>query len=453
MVANKRMKSFLVADELNPETVDRSPNKSGLIFNLHLWIISVKLLNFTIPKRALVAVVGKVGSGKSTLICAILGEMEKLQGYIGVRGTMAGVGQQPWIQNLTLRDNIVFGGKFERKYYNRILEGCALVKDLATLPQGDSTEIGEKGINLSGGQKARVALARAVYQNRDIYLLDDPLSAVDSHVGKHIFEEFGVYMEYIRSATIITSSFFIFFFVCYSAFQLLRGVWLSACFFGAMVFLVISGLRASSNLHTPLLQNLLRSPMSFFDTTPVGRILNRLGKDIDTIDQLLPLIIRYFVYSLQNVVATLIIIVVSTPVFALVIIPLAAIYYHFYVPTSRQLKRMESVYRSPIYQHFSETIQGVACVRAFGKDFCHLSDGHLDRFTRCKYYNIISNRWLAVRLEFIGNCVVLFAALFAVLSQYLGTTISAGIAGLSITYALNVSCSGNILCFSSPNGS
>uniref|UniRef100_A0A0M3IWN3 ABC transporter domain-containing protein n=1 Tax=Ascaris lumbricoides TaxID=6252 RepID=A0A0M3IWN3_ASCLU len=115
--------------------------------------------------------------------------MEKLRGYIGVRGQMAYVPQQPWIQNLTLRENIIFGKKYDEKFYDRVIEACALRPDIAILPQGDSTEIGEKGINLSGGQKARVSLARAVYQNYDVYLLDDPLSAVDSHVGKHIFKK------------------------------------------------------------------------------------------------------------------------------------------------------------------------------------------------------------------------------------------------------------------------
>lgn len=104
------------------------------------------------------------------------------------QGTIAYIPQQAWIQNATLRDNILFGKPFDKVLYNRVIEACALTQDFQMLPAGDQTEIGEKGINLSGGQKQRVSLARAVYHNSDIYLFDDPLSAVDSHVGKHIFD-------------------------------------------------------------------------------------------------------------------------------------------------------------------------------------------------------------------------------------------------------------------------
>ncbi|KIH68024.1 hypothetical protein ANCDUO_01649 [Ancylostoma duodenale] len=114
--------------------------------------------------------------------------MGKLRGRIGMRGKVAYVPQVPWIQNMTVRDNIIFGKPLDKNRYNQVLNACALKTDLKSLTNGDMTEIGEKGINLSGGQKARISLARAVYQDCDIYLLDDPLSAVDAHVGKHIFE-------------------------------------------------------------------------------------------------------------------------------------------------------------------------------------------------------------------------------------------------------------------------
>lgn len=142
-----------------------------------------------VEKNQLVAVVGSVGSGKSSLLSALLGEMEKVSGKVNTNGTIAYVPQQAWIQNATLQNNILFGKPFDKKRYDKVIEACALKPDFAMLPGGDQTEIGEKGINLSGGQKQRVSLARAVYQDADIYLLDDPLSAVDSHVGKHIFEQ------------------------------------------------------------------------------------------------------------------------------------------------------------------------------------------------------------------------------------------------------------------------
>lgn len=140
-------------------------------------------------KGKCVAVVGTVGSGKSSLISAFLGEMDKISGRVNTYGKIAYVPQQAWIQNATLQDNILFGRSMDRKKYDQVIQACALKPDIEILPGGDQTEIGEKGINLSGGQKQRVSLARAVYNDADIYFLDDPLSAVDSHVGKHIFEQ------------------------------------------------------------------------------------------------------------------------------------------------------------------------------------------------------------------------------------------------------------------------
>lgn len=146
-------------------------------------------INLHVSKGSLVAIVGSVGSGKSSLLNAFLGEMDKMSGHVNTFGSIAYVSQQAWIQNATLKDNILFGNPMDKKLYDLVIDACALKPDLEILPGGDLTEIGEKGINLSGGQKQRVSLARAVYNNADIYFLDDPLSAVDSHVGKHIFEK------------------------------------------------------------------------------------------------------------------------------------------------------------------------------------------------------------------------------------------------------------------------
>jgi ATP-binding cassette subfamily C (CFTR/MRP) protein 1 len=122
-----------------------------------------------------VAVVGRVGSGKSSLLSALLGEMEKLEGNVNTYGKVAYVPQQAWIQNSTLRQNVIFTNEYNENYYNKVIKSCALEPDLKIFAAGDMTEIGEKGINLSGGQKQRVSLARAVYSDADIYLLDDPL--------------------------------------------------------------------------------------------------------------------------------------------------------------------------------------------------------------------------------------------------------------------------------------
>ncbi len=118
---------------------------------------------------------GQVGAGKSSILSALLGEMEKLKGSVNINGRVAYVPQQAWIQNSTLRQNIIFTNEYNENYYRKVIESCALEPDLKILAAGDMTEIGEKGINLSGGQKQRVSLARAVYSDADIYLLDDPL--------------------------------------------------------------------------------------------------------------------------------------------------------------------------------------------------------------------------------------------------------------------------------------
>lgn len=179
---------------LNPETNgNASNNKTAEEESKKGTDKSFKLdsINFTVPTGSLTAIVGRVGSGKSSLLSALLGEMEYVSGSVKIQETssIAYVAQQAWIQNAKLRDNILFGQKYVKSQYQSIIEMCALKPDIAILPGGDETEIGEKGINLSGGQKQRVAIARACYSNSDIILFDDPLSAVDSHVAQHIFRK------------------------------------------------------------------------------------------------------------------------------------------------------------------------------------------------------------------------------------------------------------------------
>lgn len=139
-------------------------------------------------KAGLCAIVGQVGSGKSTLLNLILGELSLESGSMTVNGTISFASQEPWIFEGSVRNNIVFVEEFDRQRYNKVVELCALDRDFKLLPKGDATIVGEQGSSLSGGQKARVNLARAIYKTADIYLLDDPLSAVDTNVGKHIFE-------------------------------------------------------------------------------------------------------------------------------------------------------------------------------------------------------------------------------------------------------------------------
>uniref|UniRef100_A0A8C1IKY2 ATP-binding cassette, sub-family C (CFTR/MRP), member 3 n=1 Tax=Cyprinus carpio TaxID=7962 RepID=A0A8C1IKY2_CYPCA len=586
-------------------------------------------INVMVPQGSLLAVVGHVGCGKTSLVSALLGEMEKQEGQISIRGSVAYVPQQAWIQNATLRDNILFGRPYVEQKYRCVLEACALTPDLEVLPGGDQTEIGEKGINLSGGQRQRVSLARALYSDADVYLLDDPLSAVDAHVAKHIFDKvigpegalkgktrilvthgisflpqvdnilvmvdgrvsemgsyqdllkqngafaeflrnyslediieddeeeefpedalsnhtdmvdnepvvnearrqfmrqmsimsndlenpkkmsrrrrcserkhpesptekkelkvdkliqaettetgrvkFKVYWEYAKAVGPFLSLFICFLYGCQSASAIGANFWLSewtndaqhnrtqdqvsmrvgvyaalGISQGVLVMfssftLALGKIQAARKLHQTLLDNKFHTPQSFFDTTPIGRIINRFSKDIYVIDEVLPSTILMFLGTFFASVSTMIVIICSTPIFALVIGPLALIYVfvqRFYVATSRQLKRLESVSRSPIYSHFSETITGTSVIRAYGRNaaFVLMSDMKVDENQKSYYPGIVSNRWLGVRIEFIGNCIVLFAALFAVIGK---DKLSPGLVGLSVSYALQVTMSLN----------
>ena len=199
-VAVGRLTDFLTAEELQTDAISVKPtavNKGdeslrvcGATFT---WDRGAKRncledINFTAHKGELTCVVGRVGAGKSSLLQAMLGDIWKIHGEVVVHGHVAYVAQQPWIMNASVRENIVFGHRWDPQFYDRTLHACALADDLKSLPDGDQTEVGERGISLSGGQKSRLTLARAVYARADIYLLDDCLSAVDQHVGRHVID-------------------------------------------------------------------------------------------------------------------------------------------------------------------------------------------------------------------------------------------------------------------------
>ncbi|NXN35985.1 MRP1 protein, partial [Rhinoptilus africanus] len=625
-VSLKRLRVFLSHEELDPDSIIRVPiteaEGSIVVKNATFsWSKndppSLNSINFTVPEGSLVAVVGQVGCGKSSLLSALLGEMDKKEGYVVVKGSVAYVPQQAWVQNATLQDNIIFGREMNENRYKCVIEACALLPDIEILPTGDKTEIGEKGVNLSGGQKQRVSLARAVYCNADVYLFDDPLSAVDAHVGKHIFEkvigpkgilknktrvlvthainylpqmdtilvmtdgeisEMGsyqellkqdgafaeflrayanaeqsmenndtsspsgkdgkpvengvlaneapgklmhrqlsnsstysrdtgksqhqsstaelqkplaeknswklteadtaktgrvkatVYWDYMKAIGLFISFLSIFLFMCNHIASLASNYWLSLwtddpvingtqqytnvrlgvygalgisqgiAVFGYSMVVSIGGIFASRHLHLNLLHNVLRSPMSFFERTPSGNLVNRFSKEIDTIDSTIPPIIKMFMGSTFNVIGACIIILLATPIAAVIIPPLGLVYLfvqRFYVATSRQLKRLESVSRSPVYSHFNETLLGVSVIRAFEeqKRFIKQNDMKVDENQKAYYPSIVANRWLAVRLEYVGNCIVLFAALFAVIAR---NKLSAGLVGLSVSYSLQI---------------
>ncbi|XP_032258645.1 multidrug resistance-associated protein 4 isoform X3 [Phoca vitulina] len=196
VISIQRIKNFLLLDEISQRT-PQLPSDGKMIVHVQdftaFWdkaseTPTLQGLSFTVRPGELLAVIGPVGAGKSSLLSAVLGELPRSQGLVSVHGRIAYVSQQPWVFSGTVRSNILFGKKYEKERYERVIKACALKKDFQLLEDGDLTVIGDRGATLSGGQKARVNLARAVYQDADIYLLDDPLSAVDAEVGRHLFE-------------------------------------------------------------------------------------------------------------------------------------------------------------------------------------------------------------------------------------------------------------------------
>lgn len=156
-------------------------------------------LSLTIKPGKIIAVIGPVGAGKSSLLHVLLRELPLLSGTVHVGGNVSYASQEPWLFAGSVRQNILFGQPMDRPRYNTVVRRCALDRDFALFPHGDKTIVGERGVSLSGGQRARISLARAVYKRADIYLLDDPLSAVDAHVGRHLFES--CLIGYLRNTT------------------------------------------------------------------------------------------------------------------------------------------------------------------------------------------------------------------------------------------------------------
>lgn len=202
----------------------------------------------------------------------------------------------------------------------------------------------------------------------------------------------------------------------------------------------LRGVTAAKILHERLVQTVLRAYMSFFDTTPLGRILNRFSQDQYTIDEKVNSTLVSFLQMLFGVSSTLVVICVVTPWFIVGILPVAALYIfsqRYYVATSRELQRLDSVSRSPIYAHFNETLLGAVTIRAYNDEhrFIAANERKLDENQRAYFLKTTANRWLATRLEFAGAIIVALSALFAVIAR---NDINAALAGLSISYALSI---------------
>ncbi|XP_049647656.1 ATP-binding cassette sub-family C member 6 isoform X3 [Accipiter gentilis] len=614
-VSLRRLAAFLNLEELNPESSSRNTSdcvQGSIIIRNGTFCWSketspcLRRIDLTVPQGSLLAVVGQVGAGKSSLLSALLGELEKTDGCMIMKDTAAYVPQQAWIQNASVEDNILFGKEMNETWFNRVIGACALQPDLESFPAGQKSKIGEKGINISGGQKQRVNLARAVYQKASIYLLDDPLSAVDAHVGQHIFEhvlgpngllkdktrvlvthtinilpqvdnivflvdgtisEIGSYQEllqrngafaeflhshitaeeqagtgfpalgdtkgtitsrsglsqerlfsgnsvkssamemetipasqdsttaaatkgglmkgektqhgrvntsiyvaYLKATGLPLCVYTILLFTCQQAVSFSRGYWLSMWtddpvhnrtqqhtelrvgVFGALgviqalgrfastAAVLLGGVLASHKLFLQLLRNVARSPMVFFEQTPIGNLLNRFSREMDAIDSVIPDKLKSLLGFLFNLLEIYLVIIVATPRAAMAIVPLTVLYaafQHFYVITSCQLRRIEAASRSPIYSHISETFQGSSVIRAHKAQerFILKSNFLVDENQRICFPGAVADRWLATNLEFLSNGIVLFAALFAAMGR---THLSPGTAGFSISYAFQI---------------
>ncbi|KAF9140749.1 hypothetical protein BGX30_006056 [Mortierella sp. GBA39] len=568
-------------------------------------------INLQISEGHLTAVVGRIGQGKSSLLSALMGEMYKMQGTVKVYGDLAYVPQQPWILNATVQENITFGKQFDQDHYDRVVFASGLKPDLDMLPAGDQTEIGERGINLSGGQKQRVSLARAAYQDADIYLLDDPLSAVDAHVDQHLWQqllgpegllkdktrilvthgihhleevdqivvlkngmvsEIGDYrhlnqargafyqlmkeysvahkfsssssrkhhdkdataveadvdserntivgddsrldggdtddkkkddddkknggliaeetmvdgkvswkvaMAYARAVTLKNVLFCVVLFIGGQSCQIATNFWLrrwiidieahesnpittspahptSYYLYGYGILIlafvimdvlvnytseVICGIQASRTIHSTLLTRVLRLPMSYFDTTPMGRIVNRFSSDMAAIDSQLPEECNDLLSFVAMIGGSLLVIAYSTPTF-LVTFPVLVVAYvivqDYFIKTSASLKRLFSVAKSPLYQHFSETLAGVSTIRVMtGQTQRFILENEAKTDVTVNRTNVIQlvNRWLQIRVELMGGLILFSAAALAVLNA---DSLDPSLVGLALTYALSM---------------
>ncbi|XP_031556820.1 multidrug resistance-associated protein 4-like [Actinia tenebrosa] len=452
----------------------------------------LRQVSMVVRSNQLLIVTGPVGSGKSSLLMAIQGEIPTPEGKITVHGQTAYVSQIPWIFSASIRDNIVFGRPFDEYRYKRILEMCDLQKDIKCFPHEDLTIIGQRGVGLSGGQRARLSLARAVYSEADIFLMDDPLSAVDARVGQHIFDKcicgelsnrvrilvthqvqylpradkiavvregavvLGTYSELSKNGIVDTLQkrhedttsdytlheevvhykddnskdmreededrttgtvswrlYWRFFkaglpsviIVCLALFYIIAQVssvvptwWMSRIVHmtlqeqrGSFSLGVFSGLvgaslilflvkdlvfvsailRSTRKLHDKMTLAVIKSPVLFFDTNPAGRIMNRFSKDIGAMDDLLPIQFLYSVPMCLNIVIVMLLPLVGSLWIAVAVIPMAMLLFliaAYYLKSSRELKRIEAIRCSPVYDHVAETITGLEVIRTSGAE-------------------------------------------------------------------------------------
>ncbi|EHY51906.1 ATP-binding cassette transporter yor1 [Exophiala dermatitidis] len=527
-------------------------------------------IDFTVGRNELIAVIGTVGSGKTSLLAALAGDMRKTSGKVKMASTRAFCPQYAWIQNATLKDNILFGKRYKSKWYRDVIDACALAPDLEILPAGDQTEIGERGITLSGGQKQRLNIARAIYFDADIILMDDPLSAVDAHVGRHIMDKAIcglmknkcrilathqlhvlsrcdriIWMEdghiqaidtydnlmqqsvdfqklmattaqedssalvkaeeaeeteekpekkikkgkpaalmqqeeravksvswTVWKAYFAASGSPILWPLIFVALILSQGsniatsLWLSwwvsdkfgfseGAYIGAYAglglsqalllftfstILSTSGTNASRVMLQRAMTRVLRAPMSFFDTTPLGRITNRFSKDVDSMDNSLTDAMRMYFLTLAMITSVFALIIAYFHYFAVALGPLFILFLFassYYRSSAREIKRHEAVLRSNVFARFSESISGVASIRAYGlqKYFVSRVRNAMDEMDSAYFLTFANQRWLSTRLDAIGNILVFVTGILVVTDRF---NVNPSIAGLVLSYILAI---------------
>ncbi|XP_074562077.1 ABC transporter C family member 3-like isoform X1 [Curcuma longa] len=609
-VSLDRIASFLRLEELHSDTSERLPSGSSeiaveVVNGTFSWNHSpdaptLNDLNFKVLRGMKVAVCGTVGSGKSSLLSSLLGEVPKISGSVRLCGTTAYVPQSSWIQSGKIQDNILFGREMDHEKYDKVLEACSLKKDLEILAFGDQTVIGERGINLSGGQKQRIQIARALYHDADIFLFDDPFSAVDAHTGTHLFKEcllghlasktviyvthqveflpsadlvlcmkdgrvvqagkyfdmlksgtefrelvgahkdalaaldsielgsdapddnaqvgnsdtkiglgspsqgvnsntqngkadetysqkgqlvqeeerekgrvgFWVYWKYVTMAyggalvpLILLAQ------VLFQVLQIGSNYWMawaapvsedeqppvsgstliyvyvalavgsSFCILMRAMLLVTAGYKTATLLFNKLHNCIFRAPMSFFDSTPSGRILNRASTDQNAVDTDIPTQIGAVAFNFIQLVGIVAVMSqIAWQVF-IVFIPVIATclwYQNYYIGTARELSRLNGVCKAPIIQHFSESLSGSTTIRSFDQDqrFINTNFNLSDQFSRPKFHTAAAMEWLCFRLDMLSSLMFAFSLVFLI-SMPRGV-IDPGISGLSVTYGLNL---------------
>ncbi|CAI0388766.1 unnamed protein product [Linum tenue] len=610
MISLGRLDKYMLSKELVEESVERGEGcDGGVAVEIQEGVFSwddeaeepiLRDINVKIRKGELSAIVGTVGSGKSSLLGSVLGEMHKISGKVRVCGSTAYVAQTSWIQNGTIEENILFGLTMDRSRYNEVVRVCCLEKDLEMMEFGDQTEIGERGINLSGGQKQRIQLARAVYQDCDIYLLDDVFSAVDAHTGTDIFKEcvrgalkgktillvthqvdflhnvdlimvmrdgkivqsgkydellglgtdfetlvaahdtamelveagnnnshgseengpkspggapfspgreaansssdnkvssseqpkseqgtsklieeearetgqvgLHVYKQYVTEAfgwwgvvaavalslvwqgSLMAGDYWLayetsadrataanptIFISVYAIIAVISVVLLGS----RSYFVTLMGLKTSQIFFNGILNSILRAPMSFFDTTPSGRILSRASTDQSNIDIFLPFVLSLTLAMYITVLSILIVICQNAWPTVFLLIPLGWLnvwYRGYFLATSRELTRLDSITKAPVIHHFSESIAGVMTIRSFRKGirFCQENVRKVDSNLRMDFHNNGSNEWLGFRLELIGCFILCSSAILLIVLP--SSIVNPANVGLTLSYGLSL---------------